>query len=310
MSLFPLYGWLMSTSTSILGVEVVIPTANRPEKLARCLAALAEARSRMEFPVLVCDSSDDERHGAVLAVCAEHHFVTVRRHWGTNVAAARNACAEYATEEVLINVDDDIQVDPNSIFELTERYAECPKPCAVAGSVAWDGVYSQPIVMRYIGYGRSAEPGESPSFLIGAFFAYPRALALARPWNERIRTSDDRFMGALWRSHGVHLGFAPKATATHDPEHVNYDVDEQASHIYANLFDAVLANPELKRALGYELAGFLAGARLHARTPAGARRFIAAWYRGNRAFIRDRRVLRGMVQQELPATLTSSPHEK
>jgi glycosyltransferase involved in cell wall biosynthesis len=297
----------MSDSLAAIDLEVVIPTANRPEKLGRCLAALAAARAERPFPVLVCDSSDAQRRDAVLAVCAEHDFVTLRLHSGRNVAAARNACARFAGAEVLVNVDDDIQVDPDAIVKLARHYAACPRPAAVAGSVAWDGNYSRPVVMRYIGYGRSAHKGEAPSFLVGAFFAYPRALALALPWNERIRTSDDRLMGALWRSHGVHLGYEPAARATHDPEHVSYDVDEQASHIYANLFDAVFANPELKRALSYELLGFLAGARAHCRSAAGTRRYLAAWWRGNRALVRDRRYLRRLVATELPATLFETP---
>lgn len=253
--------------------------------------------------MLVCDSSDDERHHVVQAICAEHSFVSVQRHSGKNVAAARNACASFATGEVLINVDDDIQVDDDAIVELVKRYRASPVPCAVAGSVSWHGVYSHPVVMRYIGYGRSARQGESPSFLVGAFFAYSRELALALPWNERIRTSDDRFMGALWRSHEVHLNYAPAARATHDPEHVVYDVHEQASHIYANLFDALLANPELKRAAAYELLGFLAGARMHCRSLSGARRYVTAWYRGNRMFMRDQSYLRQLVSRKLPETL-------
>lgn len=290
-----------------LSLEVVIPTANRPEKLGRCLTALAKARQEWPFSVLVCDSSDDERRDAVLAVCAEHSFVTVRLHAGRNVAAARNACARFATADVLVNVDDDIRVDPDAIVELARGYVESPTPSAIAGSVAWDGDYSRPVVMRYNGYGRSAHEGEQPSFLVGAFFAYPRALALALPWNERIRTSDDRFMGALWRSHGVHLGYTPSARATHDHEHVTYDVDEQSSHVYANLFDAVLANPDPGRALSYELYGFLVGARLHCRTPAAARRYLAAWWRGNRALVRDRRYLRQLVRTTLPETLAATP---
>jgi glycosyltransferase involved in cell wall biosynthesis len=287
-------------------VEVVVPTRNRPSKLQRCLAALAQARAELSFHVLVCDSSDDEHHAAVLAVCSTHSFVTVRRHGGRNVAAARNACAQCATGEILVNVDDDIQVDPAAIVEIIRCYSRAPKPCVIAGSVAWDGVYSRPIVMRHNGYGRSARDDESPSFLVGALFAYPRQLALLLPWNERIRTSDDRFMGALWRSHRVHLGYAPAARAIHDPEHVKYDVDEQTSHIYANLFDAAFANPSLTRTLCYEFFGFAVGTRAYCRTTSDARRYATAWIRGNKKLIRDRKYLSELVSLELPETLRTS----
>jgi glycosyltransferase involved in cell wall biosynthesis len=282
--------------------EVVIPTRNRPGKLRRCLDALADAQIRLPFPVLVCDSSDDEDHAAVLTVCAMYSFVSVQRHYGTNVGAARNACANYATCDMLINVDDDIRVDDDAIVELVKRYASSRQPCAIAGSVAWGGHYSRPVVMRYIGYGRSAEDGEAPSFLVGAFFAYSRELALALPWNERIDSSDDRFMGALWRRHHVHMGYEPLARATHDRDHVTYDADHQASHIYANLFDATMANRDLKRALAYEFLGFAAGARTYCNTPSRARRYLSAWVRGHRKLIRDRVYLREMVNRTLPKT--------
>lgn len=296
----------MDSSGPRPSVEVVIPTRNRPSKLKRCLDALANARVELPFEVLVCDSSDDKHHPAVLDVCTQYRFVSVRRHYGKNVAAARNACARFATSDILINVDDDIQVDRNAILKLTDRYMKTPKPCAVAGAVAWDGIYSRPVVMRYVGYSRAALSNESPSFLIGAFFAYSRELALALPWNERIRTSDDRFMGALWRCHSVCMGYAESARATHDRERVTYNVDEQESHIYANLFDAALANPEFKRMLAYEFVGFAAGARVYCRTITGARRYVAAWYRGHRKLLRDHNYLRAIVNQELSETLYAS----
>jgi glycosyltransferase involved in cell wall biosynthesis len=295
------------SSDPIPTVEVVVPTRNRPDKLARCLDALARARAALPFPVLVCDSSDEEHSQAVSSVCAQHEFATLRSHSGRNVAGARNACARLASGEVLINVDDDIQVDADAILHLVTGYCQSPKPAVIAGAVAWDGVYSRPIVMRYIGYGRSAREGEPPSFLVGAFFAYSRELALALPWNERIRTSDDRFMGALWRRRGIHLGYAPSAKATHDPEHVTYNVDEQRSHIYANMFDAVLANPELKRAISYEFVGFLVGLRTYARSPSDFRRYVAAWASGNIALIRDFPYLRRMLRCELPLALAADP---
>jgi glycosyltransferase involved in cell wall biosynthesis len=293
------------SSSSLPALEVVIPTANRPEKLGRCLVALAAAQAQGSFPVLVCDASDEQRRAAVADVCAQHDFVKLRLHEGRNVAAARNACARFATEPLLINVDDDIRVEPDAIARLARAHTTAPPPAVVAGSVAWDGNYSRPVVMRMNGYGRSAREGEAPSFLVGAFFAYPRALALTLPWVEMIRTSDDRLMGALWRSHGVRLGFEPDARATHDHEHVKYDVDEQASHIYANAFDAVIANPSLARALSYEIYGFAIGSRRYARNGADARRYLRAWVRGNRALLRDRRHLRRLVRTQLPGELTA-----
>lgn len=286
-----------------MSFEVVVPTRNRPEKLRSCLAAIGRARSGTDLPVLVCDSSDDARHEDVLAVCAEFDFVTVRRHQGRNVAAARNFCARSASAETLISVDDDVTIDDDALGELIAAYEQSPKPCVVAGAVAWDGVYHQPVVMRRIGYGRPVREGEQPDFLVTALFAFPRKLGLALPWNERIATSDDLFVGALWRSHGVGMGFAPKARGTHDPERHHYGVEAQSSHIYVNLFDAVLANPDPVRALCFEFLGFAAGAKLYFRAPGSAVRYVLAWVRGNVCFLRDSRYLWRLVRRPLPSDL-------
>ena len=97
-----------------------------------------------------------------------------------------------------------------------------------------------------------SRPGEPPSFLISAFFLYPRALALALPWNTRMRRSEDMFMGALWRSKGVTLLSEPRAQAVHDEQHHAREVGYIEFRTYANLFDALLANRNLPRALAIE----------------------------------------------------------
>ena len=282
-------------------VSVVIPTRNRPEKLQRCLAALSVARSRMPFEVVVCDSTPDrDVQEKVIEVCRQHDFVKLRFHEGKNVAAARNFCARSADTDLIVNVDDDICVEPDSIGKLFETYEAASGHRVVAGSVRWGDAWSSPVVMRPIGYGRAAKPGESPDFLIGAFFIYARKLALAKPWNEGIRTSDDRFMGALWRSNGVKLLFEPAARAVHDHEHVTYGVEHQSSHIYVNLFDAMIANPRPLRALGYEFLGFVWGAKKAIACGPHLFRFISAWSKGHRALLRDYQYLSRLVADRLP----------
>ena len=62
-------------------VSVVIPTRNRPEKLRRCLTALADARELTPFEAHVCDSSDAASvREAVRKVCEEFEFVRYHRH--------------------------------------------------------------------------------------------------------------------------------------------------------------------------------------------------------------------------------------
>lgn len=285
-----------------IDVTVTIPTRNRPEKLQRCLSALGEARRTMPFRVLVADSSDrEETRTAVASVCAGFEFVAVRTHTGTTVAAARNFCAREAETEVIVSLDDDVYVEPDAVAALVGAYRAADGPRVVAGTVAWGNRWSKPVVMRWIGYGREPRPGEQPSFLISAFIAYSRQVALSVPWNERMRPGEqleDVFMGAAWRAAGVKMLYEPRARARHDDEHT--DRDEFETRIYVNLFDALIANPNPARALSYELLGFAAGAKKYLRIPETRSPFLVGWWRGHRALARDWRYLKTLADTSLP----------
>jgi glycosyltransferase involved in cell wall biosynthesis len=297
---------LNESASATPSLAVVVPTRARPQELARCLGSLAAARSRLEFPVYVCDSSASAaERDAVAAVCERHEWVTLAHHDGTNVAAARNFCAQIADEELLVNVDDDLDLEPEAIERLLDRYLEGDGRRVVAGSVSWDGSWTTPKKIRPIGYARPVHDGERADFAIGALFLYPRSFALTWPWNERIVTSDDIFMGALWRSHGVEIMFAADARALHpelptssDPARMADAVRNQRWHVYGLMFDALIANPSLARALSYETLGFMASAKLYLFKPRWALPFLRSWAAGHLRLLADWRYLRALVRRE------------
>jgi len=289
-------------------IAVVIPTRSRPRLLRRCLDSLAASQQRLGFSAHVCDSSPQEAdREAVRKVCSDYPWARLCPHQGTNVAAARNTGARAARAELLVDVDDDLILEPEAVDRLLQRYVEGSGRRVVAGSVSINGTWSTPVKKRRIGYGRPVLEDEEPDFVIGALFLYPRSFALAWPWNERIDTADDIFMGALWRSHGVRILFAPDARAAHpdvplsfDPDRLSETVEHQSWHVYSLLFDALIANPSLGRALSYEVLGFLASAKVYLRRPALAIPFLRSWLRGHRRLLADRRYLLGLVREELP----------
>jgi glycosyltransferase involved in cell wall biosynthesis len=286
-------------------IAVVIPTRARPHELTRCLDSLSAARANLEFPVYVCDSSATEAdREAVAAVCERYSWVTLATHTGTNVAAARNFCAQIAEEELLVNVDDDLDLEPEAIERLLDRYRKGQGRRVVAGSVSWDGSWTTPKKIRPIGYARPVHDGERADFAIGAFFLYPRIFALTWPWNERIVTSDDIFMGALWRSHGVEIMFAEDARALHpelptssDPARMADAVRNQRWHVYGLMFDALIANPNLGRALAYETLGFMASAKLYLFKPRWTIPFLRSWAIGHLRLLADLGYLRALVRR-------------
>ncbi|MHB2022756.1 MAG: glycosyltransferase [Mycobacteriales bacterium] len=272
-------------------MSVVIPTRNRAAKLERCLEAVRAEKLPRGSEILVCDSSD-ESVSSTMRQIADRYSATYVSHRGRNVAAARNACARAASGSVLINVDDDVYVKYGSVSRLAEAWkyaAESVGPTVVvAGAVVWPGRDpSQPAVMRSTGYASPPAPGENFDFLIGAFFAYPRSLALRLPWNERIRSSDDTFMGALWRANGVTLKYCPTALATHDGDVVNYDMQHERCRVYVNLFDCLLVKRSLHRILLFELLGFLAGLKAYWTAGDLSLGYLREWVLGHAMFVRD-----------------------
>jgi glycosyltransferase involved in cell wall biosynthesis len=290
-------------------VAVVIPTRRRPQKLASCLESLDVARHRLRFPVYVCDSSPtEEERAAVREVCARYEWVTVGTHEGRNVSAARNFCTSIAKEDLLVNIDDDLELEPEAIDRIVACYEAGRGRRVVSGSVSWGTHWTTPVKTRRIGYGRPPREDEAPDFITGAFFLYPRALGLALPWNERIVTADDIFIGAVWRRHGVQMLFAPDARAYHpelpasfDPARMAEAAHDQRWHIYVLLFDALFASRSLRKLLAYETLGFMASAKLFLRQPRWAPLFLRSWLVGHLRLFADRRYLRELVSKELPA---------
>jgi len=281
----------------VASVVVAVPTRNRPGVLAASLAALERARRHQSFRVLVADSTADAGVAAEVAdVCRRYDWVDLRTHSLPNVASARNFCVQQCDAELVITLDDDISVEEMAIARLVEAYAAGEGDRVVAGRVVWPSGSSAPVVMRAIGAGRWAAPGEEPSFLISGFLLYPRRIALAWPWNERLPVGEDVFQGAVWRSRGVTMLFEPDARGEHDGESADYGLREQASLVYRNLFDALLGEPSVRRLLGYEILGFAAAGRAFGIRRRSPRAFLREWWRGHRWFVRDLAYLRHLAR--------------
>jgi hypothetical protein len=238
---------------------------------------------------------------AVDEVCSAFPFVSVHRHDRAGLAAARNECTLAGVAPLIVSVDDDVYVTPSAINRLVERYANGHGWRIVAGSVFWGDAGSSAVRMRKIGYGTADTDETQADFCVTALVLYPRALARQCRFNERIASSDDRFIGALWRSKEVRLLWEPTAAAQHDDEHNTglQTAKHHDSHIYVNLFDAVLVRRSVFWALAFELLGFAAGAKLYFRGARSAFQYCWAWLRGNLLFIRDWRWLRQLANTQL-----------
>jgi glycosyltransferase involved in cell wall biosynthesis len=280
---------------------VVIPTRDRPGRLRQCLRNVVRARSELAFSIHVVDSSTTESARALVAdICGGQEDVALHWHDRSGVGAARNVCALMADAELLVNVDDDVYVEPEAIKRIVSKYEQGAGWRVVAGSVAWGDNWSSPAVIRAIGFGRPAKPGEVPDFVVGAFFAVPRALAIACPWIESVDTADDLIIGSLWRAKGVQMLFEPRARAVHDHRRQVYGVEVISDLVYSNMFNALIANPSLPRALSWEVLGFLSAAKRYFGSLPSAGALLRGWYKGHLQLAREWRALKAHVEAPLP----------
>jgi GT2 family glycosyltransferase len=97
----------------------VVPTRDRPDALAACLAALAAQTAEDVEVVVVDDGSVDGE--AVAAVVDRHPGVRLVRGAGRGPAAARNLGARTAAGELLCFTDDDCRPVPGWVGALRRR---------------------------------------------------------------------------------------------------------------------------------------------------------------------------------------------
>lgn len=110
-------------------ISVVIAARNDPKRLARCLAAL-KASTLTDHEVIVGDDGSTDNTPAV----AESMGATVvRLPRQSGAAAARNAAAELARASILMFVDADVVVHPDTLAAAAESFND-PSISAIFGS--------------------------------------------------------------------------------------------------------------------------------------------------------------------------------
>ena len=120
-------------------VSVVVPTRDRPDRLAVCLAAL-ERQTQPDLEIVVVDDASRDA-AAVAAVVATAPRARLVRGAGRGPAAARNAGVQAARAPVVCFTDDDCEPVPNWAAALAARLTagadapgpDAPGPDAVAG---------------------------------------------------------------------------------------------------------------------------------------------------------------------------------
>ena len=179
-------------------MSVIVPTRDRPEQLARCLASVRAALQPSDELIVVDSASVDAK--AVRAVGDEHADRVVRLEV-PGVDRARNAGWRAATHDLLLFTDDDVAVDEGWADALAQTLAAHAEAGFVTGRI--DKPDAPSPTWRDVALKRDADPqvfGRRDVVNLG----HGASLAVRRSALESVRGFDEA-LGA-----GGHFRAAPE----------------------------------------------------------------------------------------------------
>jgi glycosyltransferase involved in cell wall biosynthesis len=191
-----------------MSVSVVVPTRDRPERLRRCLGALAGERE-----VIVVDDGSVERE-RVEEIAREAGARLVRLE-GRGPAAARNAGAEAADGDVVCFTDDDCEPEAGWAEALAAPVLAGEAPSTAGRTVvdadagaadrAWQAIADH--LQRQASTPSSPSPGFAPTCNL----ACSRELLTRIPFDESFPAAagEDRD----WAARAAAIGAAPRFVA-------------------------------------------------------------------------------------------------
>lgn len=204
---------------------IVIPTFNRPDQAARCLAALAAGEFAPEqFEVVMVDDGSRARYAEHITPFGQKMNVTLLHQENAGPSAARNMGAHHAKGKFLAFLDDDCAPSPGWLKNLADVFASDPdclaggrnvngspeNPYCEAGQFIEDAIYS-----TYESNPRKV------FFFASNNMALPRVgFAAAGGFDTRFRGvgAEDREFCDRWRRRGGRMRYAPRAVVFHSPK--------------------------------------------------------------------------------------------
>jgi protoporphyrinogen oxidase/GT2 family glycosyltransferase len=125
------------------GLSIVIPAYNAKQQLSLCLEALRSSRFR-DFEILVVDDCSSDDPGEVIQ---SHGATYLRAPRQLGPAGARNLGSEHARGQVLVFIDSDVAVSPDTLQIIADDFEQDTELAAVFGSYdrapAGPGFFSQ-----------------------------------------------------------------------------------------------------------------------------------------------------------------------
>lgn len=202
--------------------SIIIPTYNRPERLATCMQSLVCLNySRDHFEVIVVDDGSPMSLEPVVAPFQDKFDVTLIKQPNAGPATARNTGAARASGQLLVFTDDDCMPAPDWLQTLAARFATAPG-CLIGGrtlNALPDNLYStaSQVLIDYLYRYYNADPNQS------SFFASNNLALPADHFHTLggfdttfpLAAAEDREFCDRWLHHGYEMIYAPEVLVHH-----------------------------------------------------------------------------------------------
>lgn len=201
--------------------SIVIPTYNRPDRLASCLQSLTQLNyPRERFEIIVVDDGSNQPIASGAEPFKSNLTLTLLRQDNSGPACARNTGAAHAQGQYLVFTDDDCQPYPDWLTAL-ERVLH-QQPTALVGGYTVNALPENPfstasqILIDYLyDYYNSRQ---APSFFASNNFAMAAEqfrLSGGFDTSFPLAAGEDREFCDRWLQLGLPLVYAPAARVRH-----------------------------------------------------------------------------------------------
>lgn len=200
--------------------SIIIPTHNRPGKMADCLGSL----SRLDYPsgrfeVIVIDDGSTTPLQPIVSSFSDQFAVTLLTQINAGPAAARNTGVKKAKGSFLIFIDDDCEPTAKWLQNLSERCLRAPDQGI--GGKTLNGLpqnlfscASQEIIDVVYAY-YNTDPNQAHFFASNNLTLPAHLFRAIGGFDETFTTSEDRDICDRWKQHGFRLAYAPEVVLYH-----------------------------------------------------------------------------------------------
>ena len=200
--------------------SIIVPTYNRPKKLADCLESLSHLDyPRDRFEVIVIDDKSDQSLQPVVDGFTDQLEVTLIKQIHAGPAAARNTGVRKAKGDFLVFLDDDC-ITPTHLLQKLSARCLLVSDHAIGGKTINElrgnlySAASQAIIDVVYSY-YNPNPRQACFFASNNLTVPADRFRTLGGFDVTFTTSEDRDLCDRWLHHGLQMTYAPEVVIYH-----------------------------------------------------------------------------------------------